>query len=161
KRGRAASRPATSSRRRPLLEMLEDRVVPSIAPGTILVATSPSLASPGQSSYPTGIIGINPTTGTQTAVSTGGMFSVPSYLVEAPDQQLYVSDLNAFGTGAVIRVDPNTGQESLVATGGLINGPSALAFVNGFLYVADQGNGFGGTQNIVKVNPNTGQQTLV
>ena len=123
----------------PLLERLEDRVVPSIMDGTILVTTGPSpFASQNQSTFPTGIIGIDPSTGAQTAVSSGGLFSLPTYIAEGSDGQLYVTDLQALGTGAIIRVDPNSGQQSLLAKGGFINGPNALAFVNGFVYVANE-----------------------
>src|SRR5262249_319518 len=103
----------------------------------------------------------NPTTGAQTVISTGGLFSLPTYVTEAPNQQLYVTDLTAFGTGAVFRVDPNTGQQSLVAKGQLINGPNAIAFINGFLYVACGGDPSGTIQNVVKIDPSTGKQTLV
>src|SRR5262249_26530343 len=97
-------------------ECLEDRLVPSIADGTLLVATSPSsFVSQNASSFPTGIIGVNPNTGAQSVVSTGGLFTLPTYFTEAPDQQLYVSDLAVFGSGAIIRVDPTTGQQSVVA----------------------------------------------
>src|SRR6266849_1905705 len=86
--------------RRPHLERLEDRVVPSITDGTILVATCPSSFSfQDQSSFPIGIVGVNPVTGAQSLVSTGGLFSLPTYIVEAANQQLYVTDLTAFGTG--------------------------------------------------------------
>src|SRR5437868_1989770 len=159
---RAAATRRQRQRRHPLLEQLEDRVVPSIADGTILVTTGPSpFASTDQSSMPIGIIGVNPTTGAQTVISTGGLFSLPTYVTEAPNQQLYVTDLTAFGTGAIFRVDPNTGQQSLVAKGQLINGPNAIVFVNGFLYVADVGDSSGTIHNIVKIDPSTGKQTLV
>ncbi|HLJ95832.1 MAG TPA: Ig-like domain repeat protein [Gemmataceae bacterium] len=150
------------SRHRLLLETLEDRVLPSIADGTLLVATGPSsFSSENQSSFPIGIIGVNPHTGAQTPISTGGLFSLPTYITEAPNQQLYVTDLTAFGTGAIIAVDPNSGQQTVVAKGGFINGPNVLSFVNGYLYVADEGDSSGTVHNIVRIDPNTGQQTLV
>jgi hypothetical protein len=151
-----------ASRCRPVLEKLEDRLVPSIPDGTILVATAPSpFASTSQSSFPTGIVAINPATGAQTAIFTGGVFSLPTYITEAPNGQLYISDLTAFGTGAIFRVDPDGGQQFLVAKGGFLNGPDVLVFLNGFLYVADEGDASGTVHNVVKVDPNTGQQTLV
>jgi hypothetical protein len=144
------------------LERLEHRLVPSIADGTLLVATSPSsYASTDQSGFQTGIVGINPSTGGQTPISLGGLFSLPTYIAEGPDQQLYVTDLRAFGTGAIIRIDPNSGQQSVVAEGGALNGPNAIAFVNGSLYVADTGDGSGSVHNIVRIDPNSGAQTVV
>jgi hypothetical protein len=148
--------------RRLHLEQLEDRVVPSITDGTLLVATFPSTFSyQDQSSFPTGIVGVNPGTGAQSLVSTGGLFSIPTYIAEAANQQLYVTDLTAFGTGAVIAVDPNTGQQRLVARDGMINGPNCFVFINGYLYVANEGDGYGSAHNLVRIDPNTGQQTLI
>src|SRR5438128_10570390 len=77
------------------------------------------------------------------------------------NQQLYVADLSATGTGAVIQVDPNTGQQSLLAQGGFVNGPIALTFIDGRLFVADQGDGLGSVHNLVRVDPASGQQTLI
>jgi hypothetical protein len=144
------------------LERLEDRLVPSIVDGTILVTTAPSpLANQSQSSFPTGIISVNPGTGAQTGLSTGGLFSLPTYVAEAPNQQLYVTDLTAFGTGAVFRVDSITGQQNLVAKGGMINGPNVITFIGGNLYVANGGDSSGSVHTLVRIDPNTGQQTLV
>jgi hypothetical protein len=126
-----------------------------IPSGTILVASSP-LA--GQTSAPTGIIGVNPSTGAQFVVSSGGQFSLPETIREGPNQQLYVADYLASGNGAVIDVDPSSGQQTIVAKGGNINGPDALAIVNGILYVADAG---GSTPNLVAINLTTGQQSLI
>jgi hypothetical protein len=145
-----------------MLESLEDRLVPSVSDGTILVANLPSVfASTDQSLSPTGIIGIDPRTGAQSVVSRGGLFSLPTYITETPNGQLYITDLTAFGTGAVFRVDPNTGQQSVLAKGAFLNGPNVAAFVNGFLYVADEGDGSGTIHNIVRIDPATGEQTLL
>ena len=110
--------------RRLQIELLENRIVPAIADGTLLVETFPSqgFSTQDQAGFPVGLIAVDPNTGAQTAVSTGGLFSEPTYTAEAPNGQLYITDLNAFGTGAVFRVDPNTGQQFVVAKGGFING---------------------------------------
>ncbi|HLJ93924.1 MAG TPA: hypothetical protein VKU02_12120, partial [Gemmataceae bacterium] len=160
---RVTPRVVHRSPRRLLLERLEDRLVPALADGTILVATFPSqgFASGSQSGFPDGIVGVAPGTGSQAAVSTGNLFTVPTYTAEAPNQQLYVTDLQAFGTGAILAVDPNSGAQRLVAKGGFINGPNVLVFMNGYLYVADEGDASGTVHNIVRIDPNTGQQTLV
>jgi sugar lactone lactonase YvrE len=158
----AARRLSQAWLRRPQLEQLEDRLVPSIPDGTLLVATAPSsFASTDQSEFPTGIIGVNPSTGAQAPISLGGLFALPTYIAEGPDQQLYVTDLRAFGTGAVIRVDPVSGQQTVVAKGGFLNGPSAIVYVDGSLYVADTGDGSGNVHNLVKIDPNTGTQTII
>jgi hypothetical protein len=155
------------SSQRLILERLEDRLVPSIVDGTVLVCTGPSsYSSLSQSSFPIGVMGVDPTTGAQFPVSVdsgqdGTIFVLPTYVTEAPNGQLYVTDLQAFGTGAIIRVDPNTGQQFLVTQGQLINGPNALAWVNGLLYVANEGDASGQVHTLVQVDPNSGAQTLI
>src|SRR5438128_6108598 len=147
---RALTRRAHRSSPRLVLESLEDRLVPSVAEGTILVATLPDrgFSTIDQSGFPVGIIGVDPVTGAQTQVSTGGLFSLPAYTAEAPNQQLFVVDLEAFGTGAIIGVDSNTGAQRLVAKGGFINGPNAILYRNGFLYVMNLGDSSGAIHNV-------------
>jgi hypothetical protein len=164
---RTIAKHASRASRRLFLESLEDRVVPSIADGTILVCTGPSsFASTDQSSFPIGIVGVNPNTGAQFPVSVnssqdGNLFTLPTYVIEGSDGQLYVADLQSFSTGAIIRVDPNTGQQFLVAKGGFLNGPNVLAWVNGLLYVANEADGSGTVHTIVQVDPNSGAQVLI
>ncbi|HLJ93103.1 MAG TPA: Ig-like domain repeat protein, partial [Gemmataceae bacterium] len=146
-------RSAPRSSYRMQVENLEDRIVLSLAGGTILVANSPLLGGEA----PTGIIGVDPNTGAQSLVSTGGMFSLPETVRQGPNQQLYVADYSASGTGAIIGVDPSTGDQRLVATGGDIDGPTALAISNGFLYVGDGAD----VPNIVEIDLSSGQQRLV
>jgi hypothetical protein len=127
----------------------------------LLVANFPNPRVPNQPSF-TGILGVNPATGAQSVISQGGSFSEPTYICEAPNGQLYVSDLTATGQGAVIRVDPATGSNSVLASGGAINGPNVLAFVGGYIYVATQGpTASGAVHDFVKIDPNTGSQLQV
>jgi DNA-binding beta-propeller fold protein YncE len=61
------------------------------------------------------IIRVDPLTGVQTLVSSGGEFYDPAGIAVAPDGQLYVVDNRApDNEGAVIRVDPRTGAQTLV-----------------------------------------------
>ncbi|HLJ95841.1 MAG TPA: CHRD domain-containing protein, partial [Gemmataceae bacterium] len=135
----------------------------SLPDGTLLVSTLPSqgFASGDQSGFPTGILGVDLHTAAQTPISSGGLFAVPTYITEGPNLQLYVTDLQAFGTGAVLAIDPNTGAQRLIAKGGFINGPNTLLYLNGFLYVANEGDASGMVHNIVRVDPNTGAQKLI
>src|SRR5439155_17810971 len=94
--------------------------------GTILVASSPLSGA----SAPLGIIAVNPTTGAQSLLSAGGMFSLPESVRQAPNGQLYVADYSAAGTGAIIQVDHTSGKQTQVATGGNLNGPVAVAIMN-------------------------------
>jgi hypothetical protein len=83
---------------------------------------------------------------------------LPVTVREAADQQLYVVDYSALGTGAVIAVDPNTKQQTRVYTGGNINGPNALAILDGSLYVTNMA---GSVPTLVKIDIATGVQSLV
>ena len=126
-------------RRRLELENLEIRLAPAVPDGTLLVASLRSFYSIlDQSAFPTAIVAVDPHTGAQSRISSGGLFSLPTYLALAPNRQLFVSDLTALGTGAILRIDADTGHQDVVASGGFINGPNVLAFINGFLYVADK-----------------------
>ncbi|HLJ96818.1 MAG TPA: Ig-like domain repeat protein [Gemmataceae bacterium] len=162
KMGRALARRAQGLLGRLLLERLEDRLVLSVAEGTVLAATLPStFAGKDVSGFPTAIVGVDPGTGTQSLISSGNLFALPTYIAEGPNQQLYVTDLKASGTGAVLAVDPDTGTQRVVATGGFINGPNVLVYWNGFLYVANEGDASGAIHNLVRVDPNTGEQKLI
>jgi hypothetical protein len=136
------------------LETLEDRVVPSIANDTIIVPTLPSgsVSPPIVPAPPTGLYGVDPNYGTQTAISTGGVFVTPDTVVEAPGRiglsvlaaQLYVADGTAGfnGKGAIIEYDPSYNTTRIVAdssNGGLMNDPVVLAFLysGNYLYVAN------------------------
>lgn len=165
------SKDANQTRYRPQLEMLEDRVVPSVADGAVLVCSAPSFFSTqDQTSYPTGIIAVDPSTGEQAAVSTGGLFSLPTYIAEGSDGMLYVTDLGQLdstgnplpNTGAVIKVDPNGvngANQSLLVSG--LNGPNAITIVNGLLYVANLGDSTGLVHEIVQIDPITGQEHIL
>ena len=61
------------------------------------------------------VIRVDPLTGRQSLVSSGGEFFDPAGVAVAPDGQLYVVDNRApDNDGAVIRVDPRTGAQTLV-----------------------------------------------
>jgi sugar lactone lactonase YvrE len=156
---------AHRSTRRPQLERLEDRVVPSIADGTILLLDNPTTPT----GPPTALVGVNPHTGAQSIISKGQLFVTPLDPREAADGQIYVTDYQAYAPpnpttnvgGAVFRVDPNTGRQSLVAKGGYINGASGLAVIHHKLYITDIGDDTGTYRNIVEIDPETGKQRLV
>jgi sugar lactone lactonase YvrE len=61
------------------------------------------------------VIRVDPLTGRQSLVSSGGEFFDPAGLAVAPDGQIYVVDNRARDDdGAVIRVDPRSGAQTLV-----------------------------------------------
>jgi DNA-binding beta-propeller fold protein YncE len=61
------------------------------------------------------VIRVDPLTGRQSLLSSGGEFFDPAGIAVAPDGQIYVVDNRApDNDGAVIRVDPRTGVQALV-----------------------------------------------
>jgi sugar lactone lactonase YvrE len=100
---------------------------------------------------------VDPLTGAQTVLSTGGDFAVLAGVAVDAKGNIFVSDTEAFQDvhGAVFQVDPATGAQRTVASGGFIPGPHGLAVgPNGDILVTT---GFG----IVRVDPITGAQSLL
>ena len=58
------------------------------------------------------IVRINPTTGSQAVVTSGGMLQGPVDVIFGPDGQLYVA---SFGNRSVVRINPTTGAQAVVA----------------------------------------------
>jgi sugar lactone lactonase YvrE len=104
------------------------------------------------------IVRVDPTTGAQTVISSGGQFIDPYGVALAPDGSLIVADRGSFGgAGTIFRVDPTTGVQTVITSGGYLFDPSGVAFApNGDILVAD----FVG-RDIVRVDPATGQQSIV
>lgn len=131
---------------------------PVIATGDIIVADPNAFGGAG------GIIRVDPTTGAQTVVSSGGLFVDPMGVTVDRNGDIIVVDQNAFGgAGGLIRVDAATGGQTIISAGGAFANPTGVALdANGDIIVADRGPGtYFGTGYIFRVNPTTGAQTLV
>ncbi|MBD0283210.1 MAG: PKD domain-containing protein [Thermoleophilaceae bacterium] len=87
------------------------------------------------------VIRVDPTTGAQTAVSSGGELVDPAGVAVAPDGALYVlENVGRRGEPAVIRVDPHSGAQSTVAEGGELCYPFGIALeADGDILVTDYG----------------------
>jgi sugar lactone lactonase YvrE len=111
-----------------------------------------------------GVIRIDPATGAQTVVTTGGYLnsisnSAGGIALEANGQILVIDIEIAMPDGSsvpgIVRVDPATGLQSLVTTGDLLYTPFDIAVeANGQIVVTDRA-------GIIRVDPVTGAQTLV
>jgi hypothetical protein len=77
---------------------------------------------------PGGVVRVNPTTGAQTTVSSGGNFVLPASLAIAANGDIFVVDQ---GANAVIRVDPVSGAQTVVSSGGFFDAPVGIAIVPG------------------------------
>ena len=121
------------------------------------------------------VIRVDPLTGRQSLVSSGGEFFDPAGLAVAPDGQIYVVDNRApDNDGAVIRVDPHTGAQTLVTERSSEAGRRELDLPFGIAIESD-GNLVVSNRvlpnelplvcrvagKVVRVNPLTGDQTRV
>jgi sugar lactone lactonase YvrE len=119
------------------------------------------------------VIRVNPYTGHQSLVSSGGLFFDPAGIAVAPDGSIYVID-NLFGPtgGIVIRVDPRTGAQQLIASNfnapGLFDHSFGIAVDrDGSLIVANRSIagglplGCGLAGSVLRVNPSNGTQSLL
>jgi sugar lactone lactonase YvrE len=128
----------------------------TLAPGDILVSDASNFG-PGNA-----IVHINPTTGIQSLIATGGYLVNPSGLVIDQAGSLIVADIDAIdGNGALIRVDPLTGAQAVISSGGYFNDPWGVGLDNsGNIYVADR-IALSGPGSVIRVDPATGSQTQV
>ena len=106
-------------------------------------------------------IHIDPITGTQTVITSGGIFGSPHTIVIDSSGDLIIADPQAAGmTGAIIRVDPSTGSQSIVSSSGFFADPAGIVIdAAGDYIVTDRR--YGGTGAVIRVNPNTGAQTII
>ncbi len=103
----------------------------SLNPGDILVADSSDFGGSA------GVIRVDPETGAQTVVSSGGVFVNPAGIAIAANGDLLAADENTFGgpcpvgCGGIVRVDPTTGAQTVVSSGGDFANAFGLAIVPG------------------------------
>lgn len=106
-----------------------------INPGDILVADRDAAGGPGA------VIHVNPGSGVQTVISSGGSFITANGIIIDTNGDILVADPSAFGSaGGVIRVDPISGVQTPLSSGAPFINPYGLAVaVNGALLVVDDG----------------------
>lgn len=120
------------------------------ASGTVLVADRAAAGGTGA------IIAVDPSSGAQQVVASGGLFANPSGVLVDADGSLLVIDSDAFGgTGGVVRVNPSTGAQTKVSEGGLLVNPfnAAIEAAGTIVVVATLGG------RVVRVDPRDGRQT--
>ena len=100
------------------------------ADGSLLIADQSAYNEAGQINR-AGVIRVDPLTGAQTLVSSGGLFTDPIGIAIAADGTLLVADQNAFDgfVGAVFRVEPATGAQATLSSAGQFADPWAIAVV--------------------------------
>ena len=108
-----------------------------------------------------GLLHIDATTGTQTVVSSGGLFNRPLGLAIDASGQLVVVNSSLSAPASIIRVDPATGTQTLISLGGFLVSPWGVAIdATGRLVVTER-TGFGGAGGVIRVDPVTGAQTVL
>jgi len=99
------------------------QVYAEISDGDILVA------DPGANA----IISVNPDSGAQTVISSGGDFAFAIDLAINANGELIVVDFDN-----VIKVNPDTGEQTIISTGGILEDPNGVAIDNdGNIIVTD------------------------
>src|SRR5262249_36277144 len=92
-----------------------------------------------------GIIRVDPATGAQTLISSGGLFVDPTGIAITANGDIIVVDR----ARRVIRVDPMTGTQNLISSDGRFVDPFRIAIdANGDMFVADVG-----ARAIIRVDP--------
>lgn len=126
----------------------------TLNPGDVLVADSDAFGGMG------GVIRVDPVTGAQTLISSGGFFKDPIGIAFAANGDILVSDFQAFAgeKGGVIRVNPMTGAQTPVSSDDLFVNPIGIALeASGNIVVAE----LTGLPGVIRVNPTTGVQSIV
>jgi streptogramin lyase len=105
---------------------------------------------------------VDPVTGVQTVLSTGGFFSEPEAVVVNATGRIFVVEADRFGAGSkIVEVNPANGAQSVLASGGSILDPNDIAIeASGMLVVADF-SGPSGLGGILRINPATGAQSVL
>jgi sugar lactone lactonase YvrE len=106
-------------------------------------------------------IRVNPATGEQVTVSSGGGLANASDVVVDGSGDLLVVVLGLGGGGGVIRVNRVTGAQTVLSSGGNFagdsGGPTSIALeANGDIVVTDYG-----LPGVIRVDPSTGAQSVV
>ncbi len=140
-------------------------VVPSASavtlnPGDIIVADQSTIGS-GCSPSPGcgGLIKVDPTTGVQTAIASGGFFFNPFDVVMDANGDLIVADPNGscgcspFGCGAIFRVDPSNGNQFLISSLGNFFDPLSIEIDANGDYIVLDFNSFGFAGALFNITP--------
>ncbi len=130
-----------------------------LAPGDIVVIVHDTVAFPGSGA----VIRVDPVTGTQTLISSDGIFASPIGVAVDSKHRIFVSDLDLCDAdcGGIIRIRSDSGSQSLVSSGENLDEPALMAIdPGGDLVVADRlGPDLSGA--VVRVKPLSGRQFAV
>jgi DNA-binding beta-propeller fold protein YncE len=126
----------------------------TLHPGDLIVADSEHHSLSGC------ILDIDPQTGVQTVISSGGRLVQPTGVAIDPVGNIFVSDFGGIdnNSGAILKIDAATGAQTVISSGGSLDGPTSVQLdPNGQLLVTQEGN-FGA---LLRIDPTTGAQTVI
>ncbi len=107
------------------------------------------------------VIKIDPLSGAQIVVSSGGLFGMLHGLALELSGDLLVTSTYVDRAAAIIRVDPRTGAQSIVSSAGLLFNPIDLALdENGDILVTEDRNQEGASA-LLRINARTGEQSII
>jgi sugar lactone lactonase YvrE len=134
---------------------VEARAAATLNPGDLVVSDPAAFEG-----FLGGIIRVDPITGAQTTISSGGNFVQPWGIAIDDNGDIVVVDTGRqfVDDSLILRVDPVTGAQTIVSSGGFIDFPLDVAIdANGDLLVID----FGSPDQILRIDPITGAQTVL
>jgi hypothetical protein len=147
--------------------------------GTILVVTSNVATTPTGTNGPVGIVAVNPSNGSQSYLTQGGLLYFPTDIREGDDDTIYVADGGYPGEGpvppkgslsylgGVYAINPNNGLQTLIVSDPSLPNPQSIAPINGNLIVVGGSffaNGFNAATSyawVAEVDPKTGHWKIV
>lgn len=135
----------------------------TLKPGDIIVADYRAFQPAGDGLGR--IVKVDPPTGVQTEITSGGSIVRPYRVAIDADRDIIVADLDAFaGTGGVVKMDPDTGAQTVISSGGSFDNPWAVAIdVSGGMIESDWSafSAPGGLGGVVRVDPDFGAQVEI
>ncbi len=107
------------------------------------------------------VIKIDPLTGAQTVVSSGGLLGTLHGLALESSGHLLVTSTYEDRATAILRVDPRTGTQRVVSSAGFLFNPTDIALdENGGILVTEDRNEAGASV-LLRINARTGEQSVI
>jgi len=103
------------------------------------------------------IIRVDPASGEQDLISSGGSLVTPSAISIGPGGEVLVADTGVDGTGAIVSVDPSTGAQTTLASGGFFDHPVGITLDRDGTALVTMFDG----GEIIRVNLSSGAQSVV
>jgi DNA-binding beta-propeller fold protein YncE len=127
----------------------------TIHPGDLIVADSQNADFHGI------IVDVNPVTGAQTLIASGGNLSQPEGVCLDASGNIIVADFGGMTTGKILKINPTTGAQTVISSGGSLLYPMSVAIDPGGELIVSQEDQSGAAGAVLKIDPTTGKQTVI